>query len=460
VSGPRKPDSWRSKLLEPLPKDSPHKLRSVTANAVTVLTHDERWKGVLAYDEFAEGIIKRAAPPWRKQDAGAKPSLGDWTDEDTIRTQCWLADAYALDLGIDATLSAVRLVADRVVVHPVRDWLDGLRWDGRKRVPTWLVDVMGCEDTPYVRAVGQAWAVSACARAYRPGDKVDTVLVLEGPPGIFKSSVLRALVGDEWFLEMSITDVASKDAMQILKRKWIAEFPEIDGLSKHEWAAVKSYFSRQVDTYRPSYGKGSRDFPRQTVFAGTCNKSEWLSDETGGTGRRMWPVRCTRGDVALMKSTRNNFWAEARTRFEQGEEWHITDPALRDSERVEQDARFRVDPWEQKVETYLSKPSDIGSKESIGVSTSDILAALGVDTSRQDLGHAMRVGAILRRLGWAQNPLKETRDGARVRLYRPLNSTTLNGHADVAPLAFIGPSELTEELFQSSVTMGILPEDD
>ena len=108
----------------------------------------------------------------------------------------------------------------------MREWLDSLRWDGVKRAPTWLIDIMGVEDTPLVRAVSCAWLVSAAARIYRPGCKVDTVLVLEGKPGIHKSSVLRAIAGDDWFLEMSIADVAAKDAMQLLRRKWLVEFPE------------------------------------------------------------------------------------------------------------------------------------------------------------------------------------------------------------------------------------------
>jgi putative DNA primase/helicase len=310
--------------------------------------------------------------------------MGDWTDLDTIRTQSWLADRYALDVGTDTTLAGVSVVADRHRFHPVRDWLSSLRWDGQKRLPTWLHDVFGCPNTPFHAAIGQAWAISAIARAFRPGCKVDTVLVLEGDPGIRKSSVLRVLFGDEWFLEVSIADVANKDAMQLLKRKWGAEFPEIDGLSKTEQSHVKAYFSRQVDTYRPSYGKGTRDFPRQIVFAATTNKEQYLTDETGGTGRRMWPARCSEGDIALASQMRDQFWAEAVARFESGEEWHIRDPGLRDAERSEQDARFRTDPWEQSVGEWLAKPIDLGkSRSEAGVTTADVLAGLGVDPTRR-----------------------------------------------------------------------------
>jgi putative DNA primase/helicase len=350
-----------------------------------------------------------------------------------------------LDVGQDVCLSSVKIAAHRNRVHPVRDWLDGLRWDGQMRSSTWLVDVMGCEDTPYVRAVGQAWLVSAVARIYNPGCKVDTVLVLEGKPGIFKSSVLRALVG-EWFLEMSITDVANKDAMQTLRRKWIAEFPEIDGLSRAEQAHVKAYFSRQVDTYRASYGKGTRDYPRQTVFAATTNKEQYLVDETGGSGRRMWPVRCVRGDLGLAGSLREQLWAEARVRFEGGQEWHLRDPELRDLERSEQDARFRSDPWEQTIATWLAKPSDLGDKTSRGVSTADVMyGALGMDVAKRDHAAASRVGAILRRIGWMPSKYPELIDGARVRLYRPEHGAGTNGHT-LWPMESSGVVPIEHEL--------------
>lgn len=445
------PRTWRSTLLyKQKGGEDTEKLRELAANAVTILTHDERWDGVLAYDEFAEGLVTLKVPPWREVDAHPALAPGDWTDEDTIRMQCWLAATYGLDLGLGPVLDAVKIAAHKRRVHPVRDWLDSLKWDATRRLPGWLPSVMGCDDTPYTRAVGTAWAISAVARVYKPGCKVDTVLVLEGKPGTFKSSVLRALVGDAWFLEVSVSDVANKDAMQLLRRKWIAEFPEIDGLSRTEQAHVKSFFSRQVDTYRPSYGKGTRDFPRQTVFAATTNKSEYLTDETGGTGRRMWPVRCARGDTSLARALREQFWAEAVARHQGQEEWHLRDPELRDTEASEQDARFRADPWEQTIAEWLTKPGDLVSKSTVGVTTSDALAACGLEVPKRDNGHAARVGAILRRLGWVPGH-PETRNGARVRLYRPADGAATNGH-DLIPIerepdGQIEPTDPGEDLF-------------
>lgn len=432
---------WRAGIL----KTDKGKPRKVPANATLIFSHDPAWQDVLAYDEFAETIVTTKPPPWRACDAPGKIEPGDWTDHDTTRAQNWLADFHGVDLGDGPTLAAIAVTAMKRRIHPVRDELDAFRWDGKRRAPTWLVDVMGADDTPLVRAIGQAWLVSCVARIYRPGCKVDTVLVLEGKPGIFKSSVLRALVGDRYFLEMSIADVANKDAMQLLRRKWIAEFPEIDGLSRTEQAHVKAFFSRQVDTYRPSYGKGTRDFPRQIAFAATTNKEQYIADETGGTGRRLWPVWCTRGDVALATKLREQLWAEAVARFQSGEQWHLTDPELRDAERESQDARFRADPWEQTIAAWLAKPQDMGpSKAERGVTTSDVLEALGLEVGRRDQAAASRVGSVLRRLGWVPPKHPETRNGVRVRPYRPVDGAGTNGHT-LVPLER-GPDATLEPL--------------
>jgi putative DNA primase/helicase len=325
-----------------------------------------------------------------------------------------------MDLGLDATLSAVRVVADRARFHPVRDWLQSLRWDGHRRVRTWLTEVMGCDDTPYTREVGGAFLISAVARIMSPGSKVDTVIILEGDQGTGKSSVLRALAGDEWFLEMSVTDVSNKDAMQILKRKWIAEFPEWDGFSKADAAQIKSYVSRQVDTYRESYGRGPKDFPRQIVFAATTNKDAYMVDETGA--RRYHPVRCRSVNVALVREIREQLWAEALAMYQGGVPWHVSDPELAAHFVEEQGNRRKVHPWEEKIALWLERPVDIpmGKKRSeLGVTTADVLeGALKIDVGRWTQREANEAAACLRALGWRQAGQRR-RGGVRVRPYFP-----------------------------------------
>jgi putative DNA primase/helicase len=424
-------------------------MRPNAANAITILVNDPAWAGVLAYDEFAETIITRKVPPWRPSDGAEHLKPGDWTDEDTVRAQCWIVDAYGIDVGIEATLAAVKVASARTRIHPVRDYLSSLKWDGKRRVRSWLIDIMRCDDTPYIREVSLEFLVSAVARAFAPGCKVDTMPILEGEQGTGKSSVIRALAGDEWFLEMSVTDIANKDAMQILKRKWIAEFPEFDGFSKSEASHVKGYCSRQVDTYRPSYGKGAKDFPRQTVFAGSTNKNDYLVDETGA--RRFYPVQCRQGDVARARADRDQLWAEAVALYESGVAWHVVDPELYAAFRAEQDARFRSHPWEETIAAWLAKPLDIPSgatRAASGVTVADVLeGACRIEVGKRTDGDAKVVAGCLRRLGWLQAP-QSRRSGARVRLFfpkLPAESLTNSGERDpeFAPEESSGLREMT-----------------
>lgn len=436
---------WEASLLYKQFRGKPtEQLRPIAANVTTILDNDERWSGVIAYDEFATDVVALKEPPWRACDVpqgGAAP--GDWTPDDLTRLQTWLSAEYGMDVAPDTIMAAVNVVAKRRRIHPVKAWLESIRWDGKPRLPTWLVDVMGVKDTPYARAIGTAWAVSAIARIYAPGCKVDTVLVLEGNPGTFKSSVLRALVGDEWFFEMSVTDVSNKDAMQILRRKWIAEFPEIDSLQRYEQAAVKSYFSRQVDRYRPSFGKAASDFPRQVTFAATTNKRDgWITDETGGTGRRMLPIWCNRGDVDCARAMREQFWAEARARFESGERWHFTDPALVAAVAAEQAARLQADAWEPIVAAWLEDPKRWEQDEGYGgkpirvrvpfelpaegVTTAEVLEhGLEIPVGRITKGDTMRAASVLRAVGCKYVSKREVK-GVTIRRYgnKPAKEST------------------------------------
>jgi putative DNA primase/helicase len=75
---------------------------------------------------------------------------------------------------------AVQTVARENRVHPVRDYLHALNWDGTLRLDTWLTRYLGVEDDQYVRAVGSRFLISAVARVEQPGCKADQVLILEG----------------------------------------------------------------------------------------------------------------------------------------------------------------------------------------------------------------------------------------------------------------------------------------
>jgi predicted P-loop ATPase len=233
------------------------------------------------------------------------------------------------------------------------------------------------------------------------------VLILEGMQGAWKSKTLRALVGDDWSADQ-IADLGTKDSCQDLRGVWVIELSELSAIRPGEIEKVKAYITRQVDHYRPSYGRRSIDVPRQCVFIGTTNAREYLSDTTGN--RRYWPVTCTRLDPDAIARDREQIWAEAVAAYHAGELWWIEDEELRRAAEAEQEARRIEDPWEAIIAAWLDNPVAQPDREGFRapitlddgrVTNAQILEhAIAKPTERQTRGDQMRVGAILRLLGW------------------------------------------------------------
>ncbi len=353
-------------------------------NVALILGNDRRWKGVIAYDSFSSKIRKLKTPPY-----GGAP--GDWSDLDDVRVTLWLADVYGLCVKSATVLEAVNAVAHDNAFHPVRQFLDGLAWDGTPRLEQWLQNHLGVADSEYVRRVGKRWMVSAVARVFSPGCKADSVLILEGLQGAGKSTSM-AVLGGEWFMDTPF-NLGDKDGYQAIRGKWIVELGELDAFNKAESTRAKQFFSASVDTYRESYGRRVLDVPRQCVFVGTTNQDEYLKDDTGN--RRYWPVTCTRVDIEGLRASREQLWAEAVAAYRAGDVWWVE----RDEAELfaaEQDKRYQADMWEEPIIHYLMH-QHIGD----AVTGAHILEkALNIDPSHWGKPEQMRVGKIMHRLKW------------------------------------------------------------
>ena len=318
----KQPD-WTDKLI--LDKDS--KIVANLANLILILREAPKWKGVLAYDEFNARVVIRKRPPW-----GDELPDSPWTDHHESLARVWFQsekiNPSAGDVG-----RAVQAAARHNPFHPVRDYFDSLVWDGMPRLDRWLVTHLHTEDSEYVRAIGPRYLISSVARIYQPGEKVDHVLVLEGPQGRQKSEALRILaVNDSWFTDR-LSHVASKDAVLEIAGVLIVELAEMDVLTKATSSAIKAFLTRRRDRFRPPYGKHAIALPRQCVFAATINppaSGRYLKDPTGA--RRFWPLAC-RGTIDRdgLKTARDQLWAEAVHRYKAGACWWLETPEARSS---------------------------------------------------------------------------------------------------------------------------------
>ena len=283
-------------------------------NVVLILTHDPKLTGCLAFNEMEHNIVTLRSLPWRKVKGASQ-----WIDADDAALRYYLERVYGLT-GKDRIFDAVNVVAQQNSFHPVREYLDSCIWDGEPRVDTLLVDYLGAEDSEYTRAVTRKTLAAAVARIYHPGVKFDYMLTIRGSQGIGKST-LFAKLGGAWFSD-TFSTMQGKEAYEQVQGVWIMEVGELAGMRKAEAETIKLYISKQVDRFRPAYGRRLQEFPRQCVFIGTTNETQFLRDTTGN--RRFWVVD-TPGDPTLdlweglTPEVVRLIWAEAVEIYKAGE---------------------------------------------------------------------------------------------------------------------------------------------
>lgn len=384
-------------------------------NTLLILAHDERLAGLFWFDESANRVVLARDLPW------ANARRDQFTDTDAYELAAWLQDPdhYGTNVSDELALKAVVTIAHRHRRHPIREYLQSLRWDGTPRVADLFVALFGVEDRLYNRQAAVCFLVSAVARALwvdpkQPniGAKVDFMLILEDRQGKQKTTAMETLFGAQWFVE-TMESPSDNDFYQLLQGCWGVEIAEMDSFSKADVTRVKGAITRRMDKYRAPYERAPRSWRRESVFVGTTNENEYLRDHTGG--RRFLPVRMSpegKIDVPRLIAERDQLWAEAVVLFQQGTPWWV----LPDEAEEEQEARFMEDSWEGRLRTWLAgrmaakdpdKPRPYPPRyrygdDGVEWTTTDelLLYAIGMDAAKHDRPAQMRIAAVMKRLGW------------------------------------------------------------
>lgn len=372
---------WRALLL--FNKDG-DPVGNSTNNAQVMMSHHPDMNGVLAYNEFAKTVDVIKEPPW-----GGSSVPREVADIDSTRAAAWL-ELHGVKQSISNTHSALISAAHRRTYNPLKDYLNGLRWDGTCRADQWLYDFFGVPESEYASMVGRKFLIGAVARALDPGCKMDTMLILEGDQGLKKSTAIRALFGEQWFSD-ELDDLGSKDSAMQLQGVWCIEMSELTNLSKAEANRAKEWISRRVDRFRPPYGRAIIKAPRQCVLVGSVNpEGGYLKDATGA--RRFWPVKCSTVNIVGISNCRDQLWAEAVQLYHNKERWWFEgeETKLAVDEQVE---RYEGDPWADAIHDYI-----IGKGQT---SVVDIMIdCLGLDSSKQNQMAQNRISKILTAEGW------------------------------------------------------------
>lgn len=383
---------WRTELDH---SDKGKTLKTLN-NTTLFLENDEVLSNLFCYDEFCDEKVVYRCPPWETDTANFKVRTLTEEDKTSLTIELEKRGVAQSFQVVDRLLSSIIRKNSR---DPAKEFFNSLQWDGVKRLDTWLRDYCKCtyDDERYVSAIGRKWLVAAVTRIFKPGEKFEQMLVLEGKTDAGKSLVLQELAtfrNRKYFLDsLRVSDLGSRDAKMRMRGKVIIEFAELSGMGKTDSGILKQVIGSQVDDYVPKYSNESILLPRRFVLAGSYNPdgNGIFTDVTGN--RRFWVVRT--GDVLDIKGIREikeQLWAEAVVYYKQGEKLYL-EGELKELATIAQSERMMESPWELDIRPFVFEKNK--------VFTEDIWEKLGItDRSRRTRMASVEISKIMTKLGF------------------------------------------------------------
>ena len=297
--------------------------------------------------------------------------------------------------GREVTADAATYHAMRDQFDPVAEWLDNnpvepLPMDQWERIEE---HSLGLADDHLSGAIIRRWLIGAIARVMEPGCWWRVAPVLVGEQNIGKTEWIRALAGDGWFL--SGLGRLDRDAIQRLRRGWLVELGELDGITrKADQESLKAFLTERVDTYRAPYARTDEAHPRRNVFIGTANASP-LRDSTGSSRFAVINLGSRTLPVEWIKQNRAAIWARALEQYRSGIQW--THPQVEmEAIALRNKGHTVIDPWQEA----LAETMEIRAKTGRPVQNADIYSLLEVEVAKQTPQTAERVARIMQALGW------------------------------------------------------------
>jgi len=301
-----------------------------------------------------------------------------------------MAEELHLDIDKQKASDLVMLCAQKNTYSPVRDYLNSVAGIEPINLESLAERYFGT-DNPLHAVLLKRTLIAAVARVFKPGCKVDTLCILQGDQGDFKSTFWQILAGQAWFTD-NLSEANEKDEKLKLRRYWILEFSEFETAYKRkEVEQLKAFLSSRIDSLRRPYGRAIEDFPRTSVFVGSTNRQEFLHDPTGE--RRYWVIPVSKKiPIQMLEEERDRIWAGAVAAYKAGEQWWLTpeeDKLLAEANKGWQSS----DTWEANILSYLENKSTTTVVELL-------TKVIGLDLAQQKKAEQMRVTDILRSNGW------------------------------------------------------------
>lgn len=387
-----------------------------TSKNIELILSNGVFHKALAYDSFGNTEVIRENLPWRKRER-IRQDYEPWLSDDDALLRHYLSISRDIK-GNGKILDAFKTVCHRNKFHPIKEYIESTNWDGTPRVERIFIDFLGAEDSPYIRQITRKALLAAVTRLYEPGVKFDAMVVIVGPQGAGKSTLIAKL-GREWFSD-SLRSFDNKEAGEHLQAGWIFEIGELSAMKKAQLEEVKAFLSKTEDKYRVAYDRTVSDFPRKCVFFGTTNTKEFLRDKTGN--RRFWPMEV---DPARAKYSHwddmddayvAQIWAEVLHYYKAGEGLEL-DYEIKKEAELQQQNHMEIDSREGLIQEWLESPiEDWDTPEGADPVYRNRVCAPEIwvecfGGNKKDLEGTWRTREILEIMrnipGWEENPIRQ-----------------------------------------------------
>ena len=304
---------------------------------------------------------------------------------------------------------AIMITAKQNEYHPIKDYLNGLKWDGISRIQQ-LAQYFTLKDElqkepKYVSLFSsmlRKWLIGAIARIM-DGDQ-NPMLVLEGPQGIGKSTFAKWLCPDPKYHKESGIDPDNKDHRIATSEVWIWEVGELGSTTKKaDREALKSFLTTKTFTERAAYGKYNQPYRAMASFIGTVNdENGFLNDPTGS--RRFWTIGIKSIDYKYADALSiDDIWAEAMHAYKNGESHDLDLVQKQRVDELAEDYRM-VNSTEEAIKKYFDitgnqndfldfntirsvlvdpNQGNLNARDASDVKIASALKALGLERTRQ-----------------------------------------------------------------------------
>lgn len=388
--------NWQSNLSI----DTDGNLIKKSANNVKWFLRGHRdLAGLFAFNELDRAVYITRPAPWHRKNGPFRARR--ISDDDAFEVQAWLDRHQKLTPNKDMVHAGIDNAAAVNQFHPIREYLDALKWDGTRRVQggtdlePFAITYLDSQPAPIFNIFMTKFLIGAVARVMRPGCMVKTMPVMEGRQDLFKSTFVRALAtldGIEYCTD-NIGDITREQNIMLTHGKWLIEISELAAIKRTDVEPTKAFLSRTVDTYRAPFARKPIDVPRQFVMIGTHNPSGWgyLKDPTGN--RRYWPVPVGKIDIDAVRRDAPQIWAEVVELYRSGMKWWLSDEECEMADALTE-AREVEDPWGMKIDGILY------DKTGQALEIAEVISAMGLPVGQSDEVAAKRVAQHLAKRGY------------------------------------------------------------